>query len=112
MSKYVKNTLGNYKWTLKHGLALSDEYRYRFGKEHFCEGFIRWAVNNIPELVPDGDEEECPQCFKGYPQCVVSGKPVEGYKNYYRVAKRQFLFKKKIVLATWTKRDIPEWFKL
>lgn len=108
VSKHVKESFGNFNWALKHGLALCAEFEYRFGKKHFCEEFIKWAAANKPELVKDGGETEFPQCFKQYPQCIVVGKPVEGYKNYYRTAKKMFDFHGNKVFATWTKREKPE----
>lgn len=107
ISHYVRRTKGNFSWALKHAVALCEEFKYRFGKEHFCQGFIEWAARNEPELVKDGPEEEFPQCFKAHPDCIVSGNPVAGYKNYYRKAKMTFDIRGKIVEASWTKRPKP-----
>lgn len=107
ISKHVRASKGNYDWALKHGLALCEEFKYRFGKPHYCEGFIKWASENKPDLVKDGPATEFPQCFLKYPNCMVVGNPVKGYQNYYRVAKKSFDMRGKIVQASWTKRDVP-----
>lgn len=111
ISKWVKETYGNYIWTLEHGLGLSDEFFYRFGKRHFCHEFFLWCSSRSPDLVKTGNQTEQPQCFKQYPQCIVPNNPVAGYRNYYKTAKKSFDMRGKIVQATWTKREIPEWFK-
>jgi hypothetical protein len=108
ISKYVKESMGNYEWALRHGIALCEEFEFRFGKKHFCEGFIRWAAQNKPELVKDGPFTEFPQCFKQFPSCYVAGNPVQGYRNYYKTAKKSFDMRGKIVEATWTGRTKPD----
>ena len=111
VSKWVLQSKENFKWALKHGTALCEEFYYRFEKEHFCSTFIKWANIHNPLNVAEGPFTEHPQCFvKDYPELIVPNNPVKGYRNYYRVAKRQFLFKGKIVKASWTKRTIPDWF--
>ena len=111
ISKWVKESYPNFAWTLIHANELSKEFYFRFGKEHFCKNFIVWCFDNHTSLVPTASATEQPQCFKQYPQCVVPGDPVAGYRNYYRVAKKSFDIRGKIVYATWTNRKIPEWFK-
>lgn len=114
ISKWVKETYGNFTWTLRHANALTYEFEFRFGKKHFCESFIFWCAKNSPHLLSSDLGEvqtEQPQCFKAYPQCIVNGDPVAGYRNYYRTAKKSFDIRGKTVHATWTKREVPEWFK-
>lgn len=114
ISKWVMQNGSNFLWTLQHAIALHYEFVWRFKKEHFCENFVGWCLNNIfPENIIDKNssiQTEQPQCFKQYPQCVVPGDPVAGYKNYYRTAKKSFDIRGKKVYATWTNRDVPEWF--
>jgi hypothetical protein len=119
ISKWVLYNNKNFEWTLKHASALSDEFYWRFGKRHFCDTFISWCRKiswfrkGFPELIYSNlneKETEQPQCFKQYPQCIVPGDPVAGYRNYYRVAKRSFVIRGKTIYATWTKREIPAWF--
>lgn len=111
ISKWVKQSYPNFLWTLAHAKELCREYTFRFDKKHFCESFIDWCLGEHAHLVPTAPSTEQPQCFKAYPQCIVNGDPVAGYRNYYRVAKKTFDMRGKIVHATWTRRDVPEWFK-
>lgn len=111
MSKWVRENKINFKWALRHIEALSEEYTYRFEDVHYTHTFIEWCYNNFPEL-PEGQLTEHPQCFRiSYPQCIVPGNPIQGYWNYYNIAKTSFKFKNKIVKATWTKRPIPPLFQ-
>lgn len=108
ISKWTKETRGNFDWALAHAVALADEFKFRFGKPHFCVGFIVWASKNQP-TVPSGDSTEQPQCFLKFPECVVLGDPVSGYRNYYNLTKLYFLIRGKTIKATWTKRSVPAW---
>lgn len=116
VSKWAKETNGNWQWTVYHAMYLCEEFYYRFGKEHFCRGFVFWCFNEnlVPYNIAEKEnihQTEQPQCFKQHPDCIVPGDPVAGYRNYYRTAKKTFDIRGKTVHATWTKRDIPEWFK-
>lgn len=113
ISKWTKETYGNFNWVARHAVALDEEYYYRFSKIHFCHHFIKWNWDTYhPANVNTSlAQTEQPQCFKKYPQCIVPGDPVAGYRNYYRTAKKTFDMRGKIVHATWTRRDVPEWFK-
>lgn len=109
MAKWVRANMNNYKWCLMHIKELCREFVYRSGERHFTENFIDWVSNNLPNLKEEPQTEQ-PQCFVTYyPQCIVPGDPVAGYRNYYNTAKRSFVFGKgKIVEAKWTNRNIPE----
>ncbi len=107
VSLHTKETKDNYLWALNHGLALCAEFEFRFGKKHFCEEFIKWAADNVPDLVPEGKETEWPQCFKHHPDCVVPNDPVAGYRKYYKKTKMVFVIRGKEVKAKWTKRGLP-----
>lgn len=111
ISKWVGQSYPNFLWTLAHAKELCREFDFRFGKKHFCQEFIDWCLNEQSHVVPTAPATEQPQCFKAYPECVVPHDPVAGYRNYYKTAKKSFDIRGKIVHATWTKRDVPEWFK-
>jgi hypothetical protein len=110
MTKWVRQNMNNFTWTLDHLSGLYQERLYRFGKPHFTWEFIEWSRNNLPKL-PSSNLTEHPQCFAvSFPECIVPGNPVQGYQNYYNKAKREFKFGKKMVKASWTKRDVPYFF--
>jgi len=111
MTMWVNNNLSNFNWALEHILALSDEYTFRSGKVHFSLRFLQWVASNKPSNKPESCITEHPQCFSTYPECIVPGDPVAGYRNYYNKAKAVFNFRGKPVAASWTKRSVPDWFK-
>lgn len=112
ISIWVRSSKGNFDWAIKHAIALCEEFEYRFGKKHFCESFIKWCSENRPDLVLPGEETEQPQCFGSFTDLKVLGNPVEGYKKYYKQAKRCFFIREKSIQASWTRRNIPMWFKI
>lgn len=112
ISIWTKETRGNQAWVAYYAQALCDEYKHRFNKTHFCQSFINWILDKelFDHIDLENNETEQPQCFKNYPHLMVPDNPVLGYRNYYRVAKRSFMIRGKEVFATWTNREIPEWF--
>lgn len=111
MSKWVRETSSNFMWTLTHLNELSKEWSFRFNKpRHFTQDFFDWCASNQPNI-PHGNLTMHPQCFtKSFPQCIVEGDPVAGYRNYYNTAKTQFKFGSKTKYASWTNRSIPSWY--
>ena len=94
---WAKEGIDNYKWLVKHGLAICDEYMYRFNKVHKCREVI-WLLEDPFEIqLPSG----------GTPHVAVmpflyrEEDIVKSYRNYYM---------SKAGIARWTKRDVPEWW--
>jgi len=111
MSKWGRENINNFKWTLTHILELSKEFTYRFDERHFTQDFIDWCYQNSPDL-PDKPKTLQPQCFVTYyPHCIVENNPVLGYHNYYNEAKASFMFGGVEKKAKWTRREVPYFFK-
>jgi len=88
--------LGNYRWLVKHGLAICLEFERRFGKTHACAQVVEYVREPLVHI-PAGYSrfELCmPEEFK-------TSDPVESYRAYYR-SKRH--------LAGWTAVEPPEWW--
>lgn len=47
-SRWVRESLDNFTWLVKHGKAMVSEKIYRGGKLHFCGKFIDWCDKNPP----------------------------------------------------------------
>ena len=116
ISIWVKENRGNFDWTREHLRGLLREYNFRFNKNHFCATFLDFVDKNAPDL-PNLSQTEQPQCFANrYPELVVPGNPVQGYRNYYKADKMFFTYhykngKTKVVNATWTNRETPEFMR-
>lgn len=107
---WARQNINNFTWALFHADAIHKEFIYRFGKEHFSKCFVDWCFDSTPNL-PDAPMTPHPQCFKNYPE-LTSPDPVEGYRKYYKAAKMSFTIKNKVVPATWTKREKPDWLEI
>ena len=97
---WVRQSYENYEWLYKLFIAVLDEYTYRYGKIHATARLID-ALYTPPNHIPKGVgfTEPTPAMPDEY---KVSGNSVRSYINYYLGAKQH--------LASWKKRQIPEWF--
>ncbi len=108
-SLWTRETLSNMFWLIDHATALLSEFEHRYGKQHFCGGFIAWAADNIADcVVPDGDQTEFSIAINDEQQCrqdprFESASVVDKYRLYYAHDKRDF--------AKWDKgRPAPSWY--
>jgi hypothetical protein len=112
-SLVVKNTLGpyiwaiesheNYLWTCNLGIELINEYKLRYNKEsHKTESILLFLRNNPPKLPKIGITK-----FRGTNKYdmfqYVSKDPI--------VCARYNYAEMKCNNDSWTKRNIPDWFK-
>lgn len=75
---WAGRSTGNFEWLVAHGLALAEEYRYRYGKTHASERVIL-ACSKIPLSLPR-DRTAFAQAM---PDQYRHEDPVEGYRAYY-----------------------------
>jgi hypothetical protein len=97
-SIWTRDSMSNYLYLCEIGLALCDEYTYRYGKRHKSQDVIEWCIMNKPNISDKGFTEPA----KAMPEEYKVDDVVESYRNYYRGAKKDF--------ATWKMRNVPEWF--
>lgn len=91
----------NYQWLAKQLKELCLEYTYRYGKVHKCEhdGLVDALQNsplNISTKLFTEPTPAMPDDIK------ISGSSILSYRNYY--------IKNKPHLASWKKREIPEFY--
>lgn len=98
--KWAIQNINNWLWTVNHGIALCFEFRYRFDKKHFTEDFILWCQKNSPKL----SIEKLSPFAQAMPEQYRCEDAVKAYRNYY--------IHEKSHLAKWTKREVPNWFKI
>ncbi len=97
---WVREATMNYAWLYTHYLYLMNEYTQRYYKEHKC-GMLRQYLSNHPINIRMNNMYSTP-----IPLCMpddvkVIGDPVQSYRNYYNVHKKD--------MCTW-KRNKPSWF--
>jgi hypothetical protein len=97
--KWVRESLSNWLWLQELGLALYQEYQYRYGNKIHKAGDIILQLNkpNLPDMGITKRPQAMPDEYKEL-------DPVKAYRQYY-IGDKQHILK-------YTKREIPEWIKL
>ena len=90
----------NFEWLTSLGLALCNEYTYRYGKIHKCQSIIEtfWLSNN-KHSIPNFGLTDFPKCM---PDQYKVDDVVQSYRNYYIGDKRK--------MASWKNRPTPYWW--
>jgi hypothetical protein len=111
---WLRTSPANYNFGCDLGLALCDEYRYRFTedkkdnkpvREHQCRRHLLWLSQNLPPYPETSPQQQTPfvlamdPMFKIHPEDAVAC-----YRNYYLHTKKSF--------AAYTKRDYPKWLNI
>jgi hypothetical protein len=83
-------------------LALCEEYTYRYGKVHKverdCLAYV--LLKNVPKNIPKSAFTTPTPAMPD--EVKIAGDSLASYRNYY--------IKNKTHLASWKKRNVPEWY--
>ena len=100
---WIKQSKQNYLWTVELGIALIDEYKFRYDKsDHKTEKVLRLLKNDIPKSIPD----------IGMTPFLMTNK----FDMYQYLSKnillncRFFYADVKCKNDKWNKRGKPNWF--
>lgn len=96
---WARSSVANYKWLAAHGIALTNEYTFRYNKIHKSEPILGWLAVNIPSL-SDKEFNQPPQAM---PEEYRHFDSVSAYRAYYIEDKM------KKIECRWTKREKPWW---
>lgn len=103
MTKWVGASRQNFEFTIRLGLALCDEYKYRYARTHACQRVIHMA-QDLPSSLWAGDESDATEFPQVMPEVLrIPGNPVEAYRTLY-------VFGKAERMRCWKRRDPPAWF--
>jgi len=94
---WARESLSNYLYLAELGLALSEEYTFRYEKKHKSQQIIEWCLSNQPGI----DDKGFTTPPKAMPEEYKVDDVINSYRNYYLGAKKSFL--------SWKKRERPEW---
>jgi len=98
---WAEKSYANFKWLSSLALALNEEYRFRFNTErdHRSAEVVR-AVQGYAyhDIGLTEFAQTMPEQYR------LPGDAVSAYRAYYRAEKASF--------ASWTKRSVPDWFKI
>ncbi len=103
MTKWVGDLDCNLVWAVQHGIAIGEEYKYRFEKDHSSTAVLQAIKDHMEKLgwwiiLEDNRHSKPPQCMPDEYKC---DDYVEAYRNYYR---QEFCPRNK-----WTRREKPAW---
>jgi hypothetical protein len=97
---WCRQDADNYNWLYTLFIALLDEYKYRYKRDHACTKLID-TLRELPNCINTKPFTEPPPAMPL--SCVVKGDSVQSYRKYYINEKKHF--------AKWTNRPVPNWFK-
>ena len=98
---WLRESRANYEWLIIHGLALCDEYRFRYHKDHKSEDIIFWCWANMDKLNFEKNEAT-PHPIAMDAQYKLS-TVIESYRHFYTQSKVRF--------AKWNNgRSAPIWW--
>jgi hypothetical protein len=101
-TKWVRESIQQYRWVVKHGLEVCNQFTIRYGKRHKTQDVLEWCRDNEPNI-PDSGFTPPPQCM---PDEYKKEDTVEGYKTYYiedKIKNKQLSYNKL--------NNTPEWIK-
>ena len=113
---WIRSSREAYRYTCLLGIALCEEYTYRYDREHACEKHLLWLESAEPEEFPTSVRDTFSVCktppslvdtpFECFPLCMPveykTHDAIESYRNYYLGDKKRF--------ARWKRREPPSWW--
>lgn len=99
-AKWCRDSAANYQWLYQLFCATCDEYTFRYGKIHLTDQKMRHVLSHTPKAIAKKPFE---QPWRAMPDEVKIGDDsLLSYRNYY--------INNKTHLASWKKRNKPEWY--
>lgn len=94
---WARSSMDNYEWLFNYLIFIADEYTYRYGKIHAS----MQEANRMPSPIklPYLGVTELPQCM---PENYQQKDTIQAYRLYYMMDKAS--------IASWKKRNPPEWW--
>jgi hypothetical protein len=71
---WARERQGNYTWLYKHFIALGDEYKYRYGREHASITKLKIPLLKVPDNIVDKKMTPLAQAIVAYRTYVVNEK--------------------------------------
>lgn len=101
-SVWTRSSRENFLWLVTHALALTDEYHFRYGKEHKSREVILWCRDHMDEIV--FPVRGLTPFTLVMPEQYKSEDAIASYRNFYLQDKSRF--------ARWAhERPMPDWFR-
>jgi len=98
---WARESYDNYRWLYKHFIALGNEYKYRYGREHGSITKLKDVLEPCPLNI---NKEKMTPPAQAMPHEYKNDDPIKAYRDYCTHEKHY---------AKWEKgRDKPEWWTL
>lgn len=98
-TRWTGESLNNWKWLKALALCLNQEYRWRYQRKVDHKSAV--IINELP--LPPIEAKGLTEFAQAMPdEYKVTDDAVRAYRNYYISEKAAF--------ATWTRREMPQWF--
>ncbi len=98
-SIWVRESLGNYNWLVRHALEMCREYKRRYGREHKSCEVVEWCAKNSPKI----KKKKMTAFVLAMPDKYKNKDAVKAYRNFYLHEKMRF--------AKWKNCKKPGWVK-
>ena len=88
-TKWIRASLENYLFACDLGIALGEEYKYRWplkNRDHACAEHVKWLKENPPSSLPSIGLT--PFAIAMDNTYKISDDPIECYRHYYLTAKK------------------------
>jgi len=104
---WAMKSKGNFLWLVRHALALAEEYKYRYGRDHKSSFVIEACRNRINDVPLDRLGGPFYDKVTPFANCT----PITG--NISTVSKyRQYMIQNKWIKdSNWSRRGPPSWYK-
>lgn len=107
---WVAESLGNYRWALRLGLALCREYRLGRGRSkkkpqatHASEEVLRWLKEHEPNFRRTRRTKVAQHHLAMPEEFKLAKSAVEAYRDYY-------FSKRKTMNMEWPEGQVPKWW--
>ena len=112
-SVWVRSSYANLAWTIVHGLALCDEYTYRYGKIHaattaHCDAKLLFEHNSKEKLDIQESVQSFARAMPDYLKQDASITDVEAYRKYLVLEKPWAKWKVEDRKPTWWNTELYE----
>lgn len=101
-TRWVRESLSNWRYLIKLTEALHEEWRYRYdhSSTKYHKSYEMMLTLPEPDISDIGLTKFTCAMDSRY---IISDNPIENYRNYYIHTKQH--------LANWKKRPVPYWWK-
>jgi hypothetical protein len=97
---WARESYDNYRWLYKHFIALGNEYKYRYDREHGSITKLKDVLEPCPLNINEGEMSTVAQAM---PDQYKDNDPIKAYRNYCINEKHY---------AKWERgRDKPAWWE-